>query len=476
MASVPGSMFGRLLGMTRGEGLRAQLLRGGIGSIAVKIASTGLAFAVAVVLARVLGPEGYGIYAYAFALISLLAIPAQFGLPNLVIRETAKAQANEDWGLMRGIWHWATGMAGAISLALALIAGGLAWVFADRFSEAQLATIAWGLLLVPFMALTAVLGAAVRGLSHVIAGQFSENLLRPLLLVVFLLGLLVLSGTIETPSSAMMMHAAAAAFGLIVGWHILRRLMPLAAKGVPNFRYDTRIWVKAAFPLAAVSSIHILNRTTDMLIIGIFLPAEDVGYFRVAVQVALVIAFASEALNFVIGPQFAKSFASNNPQRSKNIVRFSIIISASFSIIVGLLVIFNSNIIIATLFGEEYGKGATILEILSVGQIVTSSFGVCGLLLSIAGHERVVAQTLIFSVVINIVFNILLIPTYGTAGAALSTVLASIFWVIILLNLTRKRIMIDPLKLLYQDIKTFVHPRNWHHALSQVAQLIRKRK
>jgi O-antigen/teichoic acid export membrane protein len=48
-----------------------------------------------VLLARMLGAEGYGIYAYAFALVTLLAMPAKAGLPQLVVRETARGVAGK---------------------------------------------------------------------------------------------------------------------------------------------------------------------------------------------------------------------------------------------------------------------------------------------------------------------------------------------------------------------------------------------
>ncbi len=88
--------------------LRGRLVRGGLGSLALKLASTALGFILVILLARSLGPEGYGVYAFVFAIVSLLAIPTQLGLPQLVVRETAKAQAAERWGLMRGLWRWST--------------------------------------------------------------------------------------------------------------------------------------------------------------------------------------------------------------------------------------------------------------------------------------------------------------------------------------------------------------------------------
>jgi O-antigen/teichoic acid export membrane protein len=64
-------------------------------SFVIKTSSVGFGFFTAVLLARMLGAEGYGIYAYAFALVTLLAMPAKAGLPQLVVRETARGVAGK---------------------------------------------------------------------------------------------------------------------------------------------------------------------------------------------------------------------------------------------------------------------------------------------------------------------------------------------------------------------------------------------
>ncbi len=164
-----------------GDAPPAQILRGGLGSLAFKLTSAGLLFGLTVLLARVLGPAGYGVYAYVFALVSLMAVPAELGLPHLVVRETARAHVHEQWGLMRGLWRWAALASGVLAVAIAVVAGGLAWGLADGFSSLQLATFAWGLLLVPLIALGNLAGAAVRGLRHVLLGQLPGLVLRPAL-------------------------------------------------------------------------------------------------------------------------------------------------------------------------------------------------------------------------------------------------------------------------------------------------------
>ena len=88
--------------------LLIQFPKTGLASMALMVGSTLLTALVAVFLARLLGPAGYGVYAFAFSLITVLAIPSQLGLPQLVVRETARSQVNGDWGLMRGLWRWSS--------------------------------------------------------------------------------------------------------------------------------------------------------------------------------------------------------------------------------------------------------------------------------------------------------------------------------------------------------------------------------
>jgi len=73
--------------------LDRQIAWDGIWSFVLRAISIGLGFLSTVLLARLLGAEGYGIYSYVFAWVMLLSILAQAGLPDLVVRETAQGIA-----------------------------------------------------------------------------------------------------------------------------------------------------------------------------------------------------------------------------------------------------------------------------------------------------------------------------------------------------------------------------------------------
>ncbi|MDP4917209.1 MAG: oligosaccharide flippase family protein, partial [Haliea sp.] len=97
--------------------------------LSLKGASTLATFAVAILLARCLGPTGYGTYTFALTLVSLIALPLQGGLSSLVVREAAKLSLPRDICLFKKLIDW-TQRASLVAFALAvLISGGLWLVF-----------------------------------------------------------------------------------------------------------------------------------------------------------------------------------------------------------------------------------------------------------------------------------------------------------------------------------------------------------
>src|SRR5690606_28509499 len=168
-------MLNRITQQFQGNSLKSNLMRGGLASIAIKIFGLGFSLLTVVILARTLGPEQYGIYSYVLAIASILAIPAMFGLPSLIVRETAKSEVKQTWGLMRGLWHWANSIALFFSFIIALIAVVILWFNRDSLSEMQFLTYAWGIAFIPLSALAALRGASLRGLRKVIQGQLPEQ-------------------------------------------------------------------------------------------------------------------------------------------------------------------------------------------------------------------------------------------------------------------------------------------------------------
>jgi O-antigen/teichoic acid export membrane protein len=77
-----------------------------------------------------------------------------------------------------------------------------------------------------------------------------------------------------------------------------------------------------------------------------------------------------------------------------------------------------------SLFGKGYEAGATPLVLLVIGQLVLNAAGPLTAVINLSGHPRVTLfdNALVFCS--NLVLCIILVPRYGMAGAATSTLIA----------------------------------------------------
>lgn len=424
--------------------MRVQLFRGGLGSVALKVSNILLGLALAVALPRILGAENYGIYTYVFALISLLAVPAQFGLPNVLVRETARSRVTSSWGAMRGIWRWAWQVTSLVSVAIGVVVGAVAWLLADRFTSLELTTLAWGLLLVPLIALGKLRGAALCGLGQVVVGQLPEIVVRPGLYLLLILGAqLLFPDAFLDVADAMALHCLAAGGALLTVAMLLwrRRPAPLALKPAPE--YHARTWMAAALPLALVSAVHLINQYTDVLMLGLLRDAEEVGVYQVAVSGGMLVTFALGAVATVASPQFARLHAERDWQGLQAVVTMTSRFVLLLTIPVVLVFVFGGEFILGRVFGPEYTEAHAALAFLALGQLMNATTGAVGVLLMMTGHERETARGVAVGAGLNVVLNLALIPPLGMDGAAIATATSTVTWNLLLWRAARVRLRIE---------------------------------
>lgn len=436
-------MFFGLTNIITGKGLGSELTRNGIGSLVLKAAYILLSFAITVTLARTLGANGYGVYAYVFALVSLLSIPAEFGLPNLVVRETAKALTRQEWGALHGVWRWAGKITAILTAILVLGAGVVILIWGDRFSRQQIVTLSWGLALVPLVALGDLRGAALRGLNRVIQGQLPEQALRPSFYILLILGaVFVFPAQYLTPAMAMSLQVLAAALAFIIGAWLLWRATPLEVRQAKPV-YEGRRWLSSTLPLAFISGMGLINSYTSIVMLGLFVTSSDVGIYRVADQMALLVSISLQALNMVIAPQFARLYAVGDKARLQRLATTSAQLVLALTLPVVVIFLFFGKPLLKLVFGAQFVPAYEPLSILALGQLVNSATGSVGFLLIMTGHEQDTARGMAIAAVVNIALNLILIPLWGIKGAALASAITLTVWNFLLWLAVRRRLDVN---------------------------------
>ncbi|NJR45572.1 MAG: flippase [Hyellaceae cyanobacterium CSU_1_1] len=413
-----------LLAKEQHSSLKQRLIRGAAGTLGLRTAATGLNFITGILLARLLGASGFGIYTYAFTWTQLLSLGATLGLDNLIVREVAIYQSKSTWNLMRGLLRWANQIVLAVSVGLALGAIGVAWGLNMQANSEQFLTFCVAMLLIPIESLRNLRLAAMRGLHKILIGLLPEWILAPLLLLVLSGFTYLLLGEGLTAVWIAVIRVFAAAITLVIGIKLLNKIMPNAAKEVAP-QYQVRTWLHSALPFMFMGSMYLIKSQTDLLMLGAIKGAEAVGIYFAVARGAQLIDFVTNAANTVLGPNIASLYAEGKPEQIEKILIKSsrAVCLISLPIIVGLVGFGHWYLL---LFGSEFTQGKNSLIILCVGQLVNVATGSVGLLLSMTGHERYTLISRGGSTILNVVLNALLIPRWGIEGAAIATASSTI--------------------------------------------------
>ena len=422
-------------------------------NVAVRIAVTGLTFVLAILFARLMGPEGYGIYAYAIAVVALLAVLTRLGLPTLVVREVARYQAKSRWGLMRGLLLRALQLVLVISaFSMALVAGFLA-LFSDSIAAVQRETLLWALVLIPSIALGACGGAALRGLGHVIQGQIAEQLARPGLLILMLACALVIAGPEwVTPTTGMALHAFSGVAAIVLGGFFLLRTVPAQLGRTPSSFDDEIRWKSSLIPLSLLAGLQIITSQTDILMLGLFVAAEDIGIYRVGWQGASVVNLVLFAIGLTIEPTIARLHSLGERRRLQELVKTSGRMAFVVSLLMSAVLILFGRQLLALVFGASYVTSYLPMAILCAGQVALAFSGWAVLVLNMTGNERTTARFTAYAAVANVAANGVLIPIFGLIGAAIATASTLFLWKLALANAARQVAGVPTTVVLLRDV------------------------
>jgi O-antigen/teichoic acid export membrane protein len=426
----------------RGEAHGALLVRGAVGSLTVSLAGTGISFVVQMILARLMGLDHYGIYAYVVSWISVLVIAARFGLDTLLVRLVAAYTVRKEWSALRGLLTAANGLSLLAAGSVALCATAIVYLLRSRFEPELLTTFLIGWLSLPVIALVYLNQGALRALKRVVLAQVPQSVVAPLLL-----GFAVVSfhqatdKNLESPY-VMAMYGSSMLCALLLGLYWLRRSLPGELWQRPS-AYRTREWTRTALPLMLMAGISVLLNRTDILMLGAITGTPAAGIYHVVVRLAGLTSFCILAVNAIAAPLISQLYAQDKLAELQRVVRLAAWGIFSFSVPVCIVLIVAGRPLLG-LFGERFREGYPALVALALAQVVSSLCGSVGYLLTMTGHQGAAAKALAAAAILNIALNSIMIPPWGLLGAACATAISLAFWKISMLVLVRNYIGIDP--------------------------------
>lgn len=423
--------------------MNSKLFKGSAGVLFLQIAGIFFSLAISMLLTRALGVQQFGLYNYVLALISILVIPAQFGVATLIVRETAKAEAMKEWGTMKGVWLWSSRISLVISCLL--IFGSILYFnfFSANTDAIVKAVFISGCLLIPLISLNSMREAALRGLRRVVLAQLPDSVFRPITLILLILIVMLINKNHFSAKMVISFNVISTFMAFLFGVYLLKTVSPPSVAACKAPKYMHKAWLLSVLPLSLLEGVNIINAQTDIVMLGIFGTMADVGIYKVAFQGAYFTTLGLTAISTAATPYFSQYHAEGNifslAKTARNCARGSMILALP----VFILFYFWGDVILGLLFGQEFKIAYRVLLILSTIQLINAAFGTSGRILNMCGYEKDTLLGMSLAAVINIILNYLLIPKYGAIGAAMGTGTAILFKNFLLWFRVYKRLNID---------------------------------
>ncbi len=422
---------------------RFQILRGGGISLVIQVAFAGMSFVTASVMAQFMGADGYGTYSNAQSWTNVLIPVALMGLGGLAIRNFSIYSSRKDWKAFHGLILFSDRVVILFSIILIALIFGASFIIYNSPDEIQMRTTLWvGLLLIPLMALIQIRQGTLRGMEHVTRSLLSDQIIRPTLLLVGVVGLYLMAAKFLTAPTAMLINVIAAAAALAVASFWQRKLTPTEVFTAAPI-YHQAEWLKAAFPMMLSTSLNLVLSQTSPIMLGIMDNAAAVGLFSAAYKIAYLAIFVPMAIGYVISPLFARLYANGEMEKLQKLLTVSTRITFAACLAISVIFILGSNFLLS-LFGPEFTAARIAFFVLVLGNQLDVTFGYSTLLLNMTGYQKSVAIIFgIFSAV-NIILNVVLIPILSYEGAAIASTASLVMSRVVLLIYTRKNLKLNP--------------------------------
>lgn len=359
-----------------------------------------------ILLARLLGPAERGLFSLLSALPELIGAVASGGLNSAV---AYKAARQPDMGLLVTYVL----IYGCALATLLTLAGLIILQLSDMSLEVlqQLGLLVWLLLL----AVPLTIGKNALLTLHNAGGgvgQFNGmRLLESLLPLLLFVGLWVLFPQ-SVLEAAVGSWLAALLIVVVIGWCWLGRFHRLRLRWRTDsqkelFRYGVRSHPDVLFQ-------QILLRA-DYLLIGVMLPAADLGYYVMASAAAELLLIIPEAVTTPLMKRLLQQGAG-----IERLTPLALRLTASVMLLACLSLGLIGEWLIVSLFGVAYAPAYPALLFLLPGL-----FGLCYtsiLRLDLLGKQRPGALSLMMGVgaLFNVLLNLWLIPHAGIVGAAIA--------------------------------------------------------
>ena len=378
------------------------------------------AFALSVLLARILGATGAGIWFVAFLVAELVASVGHLGTDWIILRQGSYYHGIGDEARLRGTIWFALAINGIALAVLVVVLVAVAPLLSRQLFETsnveavlRLAALAGAL-----MGIKQTLLTSTQAFKNMRAFALVKNVLQPIARLVSVAVALIIA---PTHLSGFVGLLIAEALLLLCALVALHRRVPLVGATAP---IERKSLMKFGLPVWGIRMIENARHHLLPLLLGSLATLSASGVFVASRRVSAASNAINTAMNQVYSPVGSNLFLQDKRDELRSL--FKVFAKWSFSLgfpLFCLQVAFPKEIL--SLFGEDFSAASTALIVLSVGGLLNFATGPVATTLLLGGRSSLALLDHVIALPVLVILGAWLISAHGILGAAITSMVVS---------------------------------------------------
>ncbi|RLM07275.1 polysaccharide biosynthesis export protein [Gibbsiella quercinecans] len=370
----------------------------------------GLGFIVSVWLARYLGPEKFGLFNYALAIIAIYTSVASLGMNGVVVRELIRAP--EDSGRIMGTSFLLQVLGSFVATLLVILTTILL-----RPNE-------WDILLVVLVMIPSILFRSTDVIKYWFESTISSKNTVIAQNIAFMVSSLAKVAAMLLGASYITLAITVSLEALIVGivLIILYKRKRISIRWIVDYSEAKRLFSQS-WPLVLSGLALMLYMRIDQIMIGNLISNAAVGVYSVAVKMIEVWYFFPIAIVSSLFPKIIEE-KYKSEDKYNNRMQFLYDLMVISGVCLAIVVTFLSDIIIDFFYGLQYKDASSLIKIYAWVSIFYFLSSASGRWYINEGLQMYAFTRNLFGLIICVALNFILIPLYGLKGSAIATLVA----------------------------------------------------
>lgn len=387
-----------------------------------------------IVVARLISPEQYGLYAIALIPSATLTLFRDWGVNTAMTKYIAQSRAQNKEEDIKDIIKAGLAFEILVGLALSLISLFMASALATTIFNRQELSPLIGLTSIAIFSgailaatQSSFVGFERMGLNSIttICQSLVKGLAQPLLV-------LFIFGALGATLGHVLSFLAAGIIGLTMLYLTLFKNLKRTGPRKPEKSKTLKMMLKYGFPMSISAILAGVLVQFYGFMMAFYCNDVVIGNYRAAVNFSVLLIFFTLPISTVLFPVFAKIDPQREHELLKNVFASSIKYTAMLLVPATMAIIVLSKPMISTLFGDQwvYAPAYLALYVTSNLLVTLGSLSITSFLTGL-GQTAILMKLSGISLLLGIPLAFLLIPSYGIIGAILGNILAglpSVFW------------------------------------------------